>query len=117
VPLRRCGSEIRCVIPSGSGDERPAQVDASLLKAVARGHVWCEKIVSGEVDSIRMIAKKLGVHERYVGRIFRTAFLAPDIVEAIIDGRQPRQLTIEKLRLGVPSIRAEQREVFGFSQK
>ncbi len=116
VRLRRCGSEIRLVIPPDSCGERQSRIDEPLLKAVARGHVWHEKLVSGEIDSLRVIAKKLGVHERYVGRIFRSAFLAPDIVEAILEGRQPPQLTVEKLRLGVPLLWAEQRKAYGFGQ-
>ena len=75
-----------------------------MLKAVACGHVWYEKLISGEVDSIRAIATELGVHQRYVGRILRTAFLAPDIVDAILEGRQPPLFTVEKLRRGVPAL-------------
>ena len=46
---------------------------------------------------IRAIAEELCVTERYVSRIFRCAFLAPDIVEAIFEGRQLPHLTVEKL--------------------
>jgi hypothetical protein len=113
--IRRCGSEIRLVLPPGSGDERPARRDESLIKAVARGHVWYEKLISGEVDSLRTIAKEHGVHARYVGRIFRCAFLAPDIVETILEGRQPPQLTVEKLRFGAPLLWTDQRKLFGLS--
>ncbi len=111
--LRRCGLEMRLVVPPGSRDERPTQLDDSLLKAVARGYVWYEKLVTGKVNSLRAIASELGVHERYVSRILRTAFLAPDIVEAIMEGRQPAQLTIERLRLGAPLAWTEQRKIFG----
>lgn len=113
--LQRTGSEIRLVVAPGAADERPARRDEALIKAVARGHVWYERLVSGEVDSLRTIAKDLRVNERYVSRIFRCAFLAPDIVAAILEGRQPPQLTVEKLRLGAPLLWAEQRSLFGFS--
>jgi len=56
------------------------------------------------------------VDERYVSRILSCAFLAPDIVEAILEGRQPPQLTVEKLRFGAPLLWAEQREQFGFTR-
>jgi DNA invertase Pin-like site-specific DNA recombinase len=115
VQMRRCGLEMRLVVPPASGDERPARLDESLLKAVARGYVWYEKLIAGKVTSVRTIAKQLGVHERYVGRILRTAFLAPDIVEAVMEGRQPPQLTVERLRLGAPLEWEEQRKLFGSS--
>jgi hypothetical protein len=44
------------------------------------------------------------------------AFLAPDIVEAILEGRQPPQLTVEKLRFGASLLWAEQRKQFGFTR-
>ena len=112
--LQRSGSEIRLVVAPGVADERPARRDESLIKAIARGHVWYERLVSGEVDSLRAIAEELRVTERYVSRIFRCAFLAPDIVEAILEGRQPPQLTVEKLRLGAPLLWTEQRKSFRF---
>ena len=86
-----------------------------MIKAVARGYAWYERLVSGEVDSLRAIAEELRVTERYVSRIFRCAFLAPDIVEAILEGRQPPQLTVEKLRLGAPLLWTEQRKSFRFT--
>jgi hypothetical protein len=113
--LLRTGSEIRLVVAPDAADKRPARRDESLIKAVARGYVWYERLVSGEVTSLRAIAKELRVNERYVSRILRCAFLAPDIVEAILEGRQPPQLTVEKLRLGAPLLWAEQRASFGFS--
>jgi site-specific DNA recombinase len=112
--LQRSDSEIRLVVAPGAADERPARRDESLIKAVARGYAWYERLVSGEVDSLRAIAEELRVAERYVSRIFRCAFLAPDIVEAILEGRQPPQLTVENLRLGAPLLWTEQRKSFGF---
>ncbi len=114
--VRRCGSEIRLVIPPGDENAPPAQIDDALVKAIARGHVWCERLISGEADSLQSIAKELSVHQRYIGRILRTAFLAPDIVDAILEGRQPPLLTVEKLRLGVPALWTEQRKFYGFTQ-
>jgi site-specific DNA recombinase len=112
--LQRSGSEIRLVVAPGVADERPARRDEPLIKAVARGYAWYERLVSGEVVSLRAIAQGLRVTERYVSRIFRCAFLAPDIVEAILEGRQPPNLTVEKLRLGAAFLWTEQRNSFGF---
>jgi site-specific DNA recombinase len=87
---------------------------SSLLKAVARGRQWYEQILAGEVSSQRAIAQRLGVSERYVGRILECAFLAPDIVEAILEGQQPPNLTFDKLTRNLKVNWVEQREQLGF---
>jgi hypothetical protein len=63
---------------------------------------------------MRSLARQAGLTERYVGKVFACALLAPDIVESILEGRQPRDLNFEKLCRHVPSSWAEQRERFGF---
>jgi hypothetical protein len=66
------------------------------------------------VNSLRAIAEALQVNERYVSRVLRAALLAPDIVEAILVGRQSPQLSVDKLRFGPPLLWDEQRQAFGF---
>jgi len=57
------------------------------------------------------------MNHRYVDKVLRCAFLAPDIVEAILDGRQPPDLSFAKLISNLPLDWAQQREQFGFSNK
>jgi site-specific DNA recombinase len=111
--LRRCGGEMRLVLPQDRGQalSHPA---SSLLKALARGRTWCEWILAGELSGPREIAQKLSQDERYVSRVLDSAFLAPDIVEAILDGHQPSDLTLEKLTRGLPLSWIEQRKQLGF---
>jgi hypothetical protein len=52
----------------------------------------------------------------HVRRLLRLAFLAPDIVEAIVKGRQPRALTVRRLLEGIPLAWSEQRTQFGFGR-
>jgi hypothetical protein len=111
--LSRLGSEIRLILPPDANAPRTKRLDEALVKAVARARGWYEKLLAGEVDSLATIAKQLRVHPRYVGRIFRCAFLAPSIVEAILEGRQPPQLTVERLRLGVPVLWTDQHKRIG----
>lgn len=87
-----------------------------MLKAIARARSWYERLTSGEVDSLRTIARESGLGGRYVQRIFQCAFLAPDIVEAILNGRQPPELTLERFRHPLPIAWAEQRRVLGFAK-
>ena len=111
--VKRCGGEMRLVFPPNHPG--PTQAPASsLLKALARGRQWYEWIVAGEVSGRRSIAQRLGLNERHVGRVLECAFLAPDIVEAILDGRQSPDLTFNKLTHGLPPSWIEQRRELGF---
>ena len=60
-------------------------------------HRWFEEISTGKSRSLAAIAAREGLSVRYVGRLIRLAFLAPDIVEFIVEGRQPTTLTAEAL--------------------
>ena len=93
VPLRmkRRGVEMRLII---DGDATPAaRIDPPLLKAIARAYRWSDDLVSGRMRSIGEIAKRERLIGRYVRCVMRLAFLAPRIVEAIAEGRQPADLT------------------------
>jgi site-specific DNA recombinase len=113
VRLTRCGGGIRLIVPGDSGGEGRAHPNAALIKAVARAHVWYERLLSGEATSLRAIAREHGVMPRYVRRILRCAFLAPDLVEAILDGRQPPELTLNQLCKNLPVDWGAQREALG----
>lgn len=114
--LRRHGREMRLVAPPGSASQITPPPVSSLLKAIARGRQWHEWIRNGEASSQRSIATRLGLNERYVGRVLECAFLAPDIVEAILEGRQPSDLTFQKLTCKLPPSWVEQRHQLGFPE-
>jgi site-specific DNA recombinase len=95
MQLKRRGVELRLIV--GDHNRSAAVVDLSLLKAVARAHHWFDEISSGKARSLAAIAAREGLAVRYVGRLIRLAFLAPDIVESIVEGRQPTTLTAEAL--------------------
>jgi site-specific DNA recombinase len=111
---KRCGGEVHLIVPQSSSVslEHPK---LPLVKAVARAHAWYERVIQGQASDVRSLAREAGLTERYVGKVFACAFLAPDIVESILVGRQPRDLSFEKLCQDVPSGWAEQREQLGFS--
>jgi DNA invertase Pin-like site-specific DNA recombinase len=113
--LRRCGREMRLVLPANSRGEIPSRPAQSLIKAVVRAHDWYRRIIRGELTGSRSIAKATGLDERYVNRIFQFAFLAPDIVENILDGRQPARMTLENFRTHLPMEWDAQRELLSFS--
>lgn len=110
---KRFGGEIHLVVPPNSSLVI-AHPKPSLIKAIARAHGWYEKVVQGNPPDLRSLAQQVGLTVRYVGKVFRCALLAPDIIESILDGRQPYDLTFAKLGQDVPLSWAEQRERFGF---
>ncbi len=109
---KRCGGEVHLVVPPNPGAS-VRHPKPSLIKAIARAHGWYEKVVQGDALDMRSLARQAGLTERYVGKVFGCAFLAPDIIESILEGRQPQDLNFEKLCEHVPSSWAEQRERFG----
>jgi site-specific DNA recombinase len=112
--VKRCGGEVRLLVPKDSASASPALPVPSLIKAVARSHRWPEQIILGDLQGRRSIARLTGLDERYAGRILDCAFLAPDIVEAILDGRQPADLGIQKLLRDLPLDWAAQCRLLGF---
>lgn len=99
------------MFPANSPGEIPVHHAQPLIKAVARAHDWYARIVGGELTGCGSIARATGLDERYVSRIFECAFLAPDTVESILDGRQPANLALENLRPHLPIEWAAQRHL------
>ena len=95
--LKRCGGEMRLIIAGPAANNQRQQPVPSLVKAVSRAHEWVRRTESGEFKDQRAIAAASGLGERYVSRILPSAFLAPEIVEAILDGRHASDLTLDAL--------------------
>ena len=109
--LRRSGLEVRLVVSPDSQEVAPPSQSHALLKAIARAQDWHEQLISGQASGPRSISKKTGLDESYVRRILGYAFLPPDIVEAVLSGQQPQDLTLEKLRRKLPMSWSEQRKI------
>jgi hypothetical protein len=81
-----------------NGDSKASpRTDAVLQKLIARAHSWFHDLVSGRVNSMDEIGKRERVDKRYVSRVIRLAFLAPEIVEQIVNGCQPPELIAQSL--------------------
>jgi site-specific DNA recombinase len=113
IKRKRCGGEVHLVVPP-NGTVAVRVPKSSLIKAIARAYGWHEKVAEGKALDVRSLAREAGMTERYVGKVFACALLAPDIIESILDGRQPPDLTFRKLCRHIPLSWAEQREQFGF---
>jgi len=90
------------IVPEGLSEVPLAVAQEPLVVALARAFYWQELIDTGRYCGIGELAKALGVDRRYVGRILDLACLAPDIVEAIVAGREPSGMSLEKLMKGLP---------------
>jgi hypothetical protein len=83
-----------------------------MVKAIARAFRWRDMLESGEYATIREIATAEKINETYVGRVLRLTLLAPDIVEAILNGRQPKGLQLDGLMRRFPVGWTAQRSEF-----
>ena len=70
---------------------------------------------NGEYADTPEIARRFGLSDAHVRRVLRSGYLAPDIVEAIAEGRRPRALTVKLLLQGIPCAWTDQRDAFGFT--
>ncbi len=114
--LKRYGGMVHLVVPPNPTTTAAPKTKPPLLKALARAHSWYEKVLEGQAYDLRALARHANLAERYVGKVFPCAFLAPDIVESILEGRQPDDLTFALLTKKTPLSWTEQRRQFGFAQ-
>lgn len=116
MSFRRKGSRKRIIVPEGADDlglPRSARNEA-LVKALARGFKWRGVLESGKAASVRDLAMDEKIDPSYLARLLRMTLLAPDIVEAVLDGRQPEGFTLGALVNAFPIQWEEQRRHFGF---
>jgi site-specific DNA recombinase len=112
VPLaiKRRGVEMKMVL---EGDKTASRVDLPLLKAVARARRWSDDLLSGRVESVDALAKRERLDKRSVRRLIRLGTLSPRIVEAIVEGQQPPNLTVISLirQIDLPLLWSAQEEL------
>ena len=110
--LRRLGKEKRLIV---AALVPKTNLDAMLIKAIVRAHQWFEMLKNRTVESISDLARIEKVQRTYPSRIIPLAFLAPDITAAILEGRQPIDLSLDRLLEAMPLPLAwdEQRAVLG----
>ena len=87
--------------------------DGALIKTLVRAHGWRRRIESGRAKSITDLAAQEGVTDAYVCRLLPLTCLAPDVVEAILDGRQPKGLRLAEMLGNGPLGWDEQRVSWG----
>jgi hypothetical protein len=112
VPFRivKRGGRKEMQMPEGSARQR--KTDNSLVKAVARAFRWKRMLESGEFATVAELAEREGIAPSYITRILRVTLLAPNIVEAILDGSQGPGVTLAPVLEPFPVEWDEQRRRF-----
>jgi hypothetical protein len=110
---RRSGQKV-IIAPDGSDAWAPtkARPDETLIRALARAHRWNRMLEQGRYRSIAEIAEAEKVDRSFVSRLLDLTLLAPDIQEAILEGRQAKGMQLEELTRAMPRAWEEQREKF-----
>ncbi len=114
VRLRRAGKEMRLVVDDGSEQPRP---DPALIRLLIRAHGIRDQLLHDRSLTLEEIAKSQGFVPSYATRLFRLTQLAPDIVAALLGGRQPPDLSARKLMddTCLPLAWNEQKRALGFA--
>lgn len=97
VPFRvvKRGGRKEMQVPEGA--TQPRRTDNTLVKGLARAFRWKRMLESGEFASISELAEREGIAPSYMTRVLRLTLLAPDIVEAILDGKQGPEVTLARV--------------------
>jgi len=111
IAIRRRGGRKLIVAPDGASVLAPqrTRIDSTLIKALARAFRWKRMLDDGRYGSVSELATAEKLDRGYLGRILMLTLLAPDIVESVMDGRQPAELGVHVLRKGFPVEWREQR--------
>ncbi|GAB5506838.1 MAG: hypothetical protein Rhirs2KO_20010 [Rhizobiaceae bacterium] len=122
VPLtfRSRGGRKIIILPTGadqsSMEAPPAKrsLDETLVRALARAYLWKSMLEQGQPATVSELAQREKVNASYISKLLRLTLLAPAIVEAILEGRQPRELNLEAFVSPLPREWAAQLDTLGF---
>ena len=97
IPFRlvKRGGRKEMQLPDGASSQR--KIDNTLIKALARAFRWKRMLESGEFTTIAELAEHEGIAPSYMTRVLRLTLLSPDLVGAILEGRQDPEITLSQL--------------------
>jgi hypothetical protein len=98
------------------GATQPRRADNTLVKALARAFRWKKMLESGEYTTIAELAEREGIAPSYMTRVLRLTLLAPDIVEAILDGTQGPEVTLARVLEPFPIAWEQQVQTFSLAK-
>ncbi len=116
VPMsfRKRSGHKEIVVPDGLQPEEPSTPDyhEALVIAISRAHRWKKLLEEAKYRSVAHMARALKMNRYYMARLLRLTLLAPEMVETILDGREPQGMSLEMLREPMPMVWHEQRKSF-----
>jgi hypothetical protein len=103
VPFRltKRGGRKEVQLPPDAPIQR-TRVDNTVIKALARAFRWKRMLENGESATIQDLATTEKINPSYLSRVLRLTLLAPEIVEAVLDGRKPPELQLDQLLMPFP---------------
>jgi len=118
IPLKfkKRGGRKEIITPDGLPpvvlDRKPYQ--KPLVIALARAYRWQRLLDEGRVASISDLSKRLKVDHSYVSRLLHLTLLAPDIIEEILNGKEPSGLSLARIHRSFRMEWEEQGNEMGF---
>lgn len=123
VPLtikRRQNRKVLTPPPSSAPDSSVGGFDESMIRTLGKGFHWQRQLDEGRYPHVSDLARKQKLERGWVSEILRMTLLAPDIITAIVEGRQPRHVNLHALRGRIDIIPRdwnEQRRLLGFPER
>jgi len=117
VQFKRHGGRKMIILPETEmqGQKAALRRDMTLVNGVAKAHRWQTLYERGKYASLTEFIEKQGLNKSYAARVMNLNLLAPDIRKTILDGLQPRALSLSDLMKPFPSEWQQQRKTFGFA--
>ena len=101
--VRKRGGRKLVITPYGTTEGPRPRIENALVKAIARAHRWQRMLESGNYSSLTELAAAEKINLSYMSRVLRLTLLAPEIIETILDGRQPETVTLPALMKPFPA--------------
>jgi hypothetical protein len=117
MTFKKRGGRKLVVTPDGAEWAPRPRVDNAMVKALTRAFRWRRMLDEGVHATLEDLATAKGVALSYVSRVLRLTLIAPEIVEAILDGRQPAEMGLDDLLEGLPLEWARQLQSLGQSER
>jgi len=103
------------ILPPDAATTADVGPRSPLVIALARAYRWQRMIDSGDFGSLDELAARHGVNRSYIGRILNLAGMAPDIIQVILQGREPSGMSLQTLTRDLPVQWGQQRTALGLS--